>query len=156
MSELLELGTDRRKMILTVYGKDLAAVVREPETRELITVENKIARLKGSKRAALVKQVGLGHLISIEGMGVRNEQGKLVELVTVPDQPGYDKEWKRRLARESVGMKVAALIVSELYTVGGKKSGDEDEELDDLGLEDETDTGEASAASSGERGKKRN
>ena len=145
MSELLELGTDRRKMVLTVYGKDLSAVVREPDTRDLITVEHQISRLKGSKRAAFVKRTGLNHLISIEGFGVRDAQGKLVELVTEPEKPGFDKDWKRRLAGESLGLKVAALIGSELYTVGGKKP-DEDEDLDELGLEEDAEPGEAGAA----------
>ena len=146
MSELLELGTDRRKMTLTVYGKDLTAVVREPDTRDLITVEHQISRLKGSKRAAFVKQTGIKHLISIEGFGVRDSQGKLVELITEPDKPGYDKDWKHRLASESLGLKVAALIVSELYVVGGKKSGDEEDDLDDLGSEEESGPGEGGAA----------
>lgn len=153
MSELLELGTDRRKMVLTVYGRDLTAVVREPDTREMLRVEHKIIRLKGSKRAAFVRNVGLDHLMSIEGIGVRDPQGKLVPLVTDPEKPGYAKDWKQRLVRESLGLKVAALVMSELYAVGGKKTDEEDDE--EPGLEDDADLGELDAAPDPERGRKK-
>ncbi len=161
MSEFVELGASQRKMVLEIYGKDLHCAVSEPTTSQLIEVENKMTRVKAKDRHKLVKQVGLGHLVSIRGLGRRNEKGKLVELVTEPDRPGYDPDWMKKLKKESVGLKIAALIVNALYTVGGKKAEEDDEEFgddsldfDDDGLDDEVqEPGERQPAAGGEQKK---
>ncbi len=154
MSELLELGAERRRMILSIYSAQLAAVVREPTTAELIQVEYKLSRLKGAKQAQFIRQLGLKHLVSIDGFGVRNESGELVTLVTEPGEPGYDPEWKRRLGRTSLGLKVAAQVVGELYVVGEKKPQNGDDELDLAALDEDIEPGEAEAAPQTGRGRK--
>lgn len=133
MREMLDIENDERKMVLTIYGQDLNCVVSEPTTTELIKVENRMGRLKGNKRHSYLRKVGLGHLISIEGLSAKGKP-----LVTDPEKPGYDRDWKRKLAAKSLGMKIAALIVSELYAAGGKQSAgvEDDFEEDDLDSDD--------------------
>ena len=135
-------------MEIEIYGKTLQVVVHEPSKEEQVKIPLQLQRLSSRKQIEATYKIGLRHIISIEGLGTENEKGKTVALVTNPDKKGYQADWKRRLADDSIGIKVGIIVASELYRLGQPKP--EEDEEDDLGDFDlEGDLGEVGAAGGG-------
>ena len=151
MGDLLILGATERRMELEIYGKILQLTVREPTREEQVKIPLQLQKMSSRKQIEATCKLGLRHIISIEGLGIKNDKGKQVALVTEPDKKGYQDDWKRRLAGDSIGIKVGVMVASELYRLGQPKSGEDDEELEDFDPED--DLGEAGAAPQTEGGK---